>query len=307
MTYVANERLPNFLIVGAMKSGTTTVYRDLETQPRIFFPVHKEPHNLCYESVLSDEGRVQYASLFRGARAEQLCGEASTGYTKLPVRQGVVKRARQLLGPDLRIIYSVREPVARALSHHRHLYLSGFASPDFEETLRHTPDLIDVSRYAMQIEPWIEMFGPQLVYISQLETYSQDRQAGLKELCTFMGIEAQPELVEENVVFRSAEDKQKVPSWLAGPFRRIVTSHLYLYRLRPMLPDALIVRMKRALLSSPQEIRRPSPAVIDELIEGVRDDAERLRRFMGRSEPLWDFDSVRMKYVGADQPAGAAV
>lgn len=290
-----------------MKAGTTTVFEDLQTQPQIFFPVHKEPHNLCFDTVLGDAGLARYVRLFRRARPDQLCGEASTGYTKLPVYQGVPERARQVLGPNLRIIYSVREPVARSLSHHLHLHLAGEASADFEETLQHRSELIDFSRYAMQIDPWIETFGRQRIHIVQLERYADDRREGLRELCTFLGVEPQAELVQESKVFRAAKDKRRIPSWLAGPLQKVTSNHWYRYTLRPLIPDNAITRLKKTLFKPPPQLPPPRPAVIDQIVDTVRDDAERLRQIMGRDEPLWDFDAVRAKYVRTDQRAEAAV
>jgi hypothetical protein len=201
--------------------------------------------------------------------------------------------------------------VARALSHHRHLFLGGMATDNFEETLRRTPDLIAFGRYAMQIEPWIETFGRKQVHIAQLESYSNDRRSGLVELCKFLGIEAQPDLVHSQTVFRAAKDKRKVPSWMAGPWRQVTCSHWYLYRVRPKIPDGVIAQLKRLVLRSPPPPPPPPrPAIIDAIIDAVRDDADKLRQIMGRDQPLWDFDAVRAQYVpgaGHDQPAVAAI
>ena len=78
-------RLPGFLIIGAMKAGTTTLYHDLLTNPQVFFPLDKEPGNLASHDVLGEDGRGRYASIFKTARPDQICGEASTTYTKLPM------------------------------------------------------------------------------------------------------------------------------------------------------------------------------------------------------------------------------
>ena len=78
------SRLPDFLIIGGMKCGSTTLFRDLDTSPAVSFPAHKEPHNLLDDAVLSGEGKAKYAGLYKHARPDQRLGDASTGYTKLP-------------------------------------------------------------------------------------------------------------------------------------------------------------------------------------------------------------------------------
>ena len=106
---------PDFLIVGAMKAGTTTLYHDLSEHPDIFLPVLKEPEVLTTLERL-DEMRAYYARLFRPARPGQLKGEASTAYTKRPNNEGVAEKARALCGDGLKIIYIRRDPVERIRS-----------------------------------------------------------------------------------------------------------------------------------------------------------------------------------------------
>lgn len=86
-------RRPDFLIIGAMKAGTTTLYRDLVDHPNIFLPEQKEPNTLVMYG--SDMRRIidDYASLFARSPQDAICGEASTAYTKRPDNEGVAARA----------------------------------------------------------------------------------------------------------------------------------------------------------------------------------------------------------------------
>ena len=90
-------RLPDFLIVGAQKAGTTSLYFDLLKNPAVFMPSDKELGNLLDDDVCTPPGRAAYAKRFRRARPDQLCGEATTSYTKLPDHPGVSDRARRVL------------------------------------------------------------------------------------------------------------------------------------------------------------------------------------------------------------------
>ena len=73
-------KLPAFLIIGAMKSGTTTLYRDLLAHPDIFMPAHKEPSNLCHDRVLDENGLREYAHHFELAKSDQLIGVIASPY-----------------------------------------------------------------------------------------------------------------------------------------------------------------------------------------------------------------------------------
>ena len=92
--------LPSFLVIGAMKAGTTTLFQDLKDHPNIFMPSDKELHDLNTEDVLTEKGVAAYEKFFKDSSTEQRCGEASTGYTKLPDIEGVPSRAHALLGGD---------------------------------------------------------------------------------------------------------------------------------------------------------------------------------------------------------------
>ncbi|NER32103.1 MAG: sulfotransferase domain-containing protein, partial [Symploca sp. SIO1C4] len=76
-------RLPDFLIIGAAKSGTTTLYKYLCRHPQICMSNPKEPDFFAIDHIY-DQGIDWYSSLFSEARLKQVCGEASTTYTRLP-------------------------------------------------------------------------------------------------------------------------------------------------------------------------------------------------------------------------------
>ncbi|MBC7173545.1 MAG: sulfotransferase domain-containing protein, partial [Polyangiaceae bacterium] len=96
-------RLPDFLIIGAAKSGTTTLFRYLINHSRVFDLAEKEP---CFFDAEVNWGRGLdwYRNLFVGARDDQLCGEASTNYTRYPQVPGVPERIKRVV-PDAKLIY----------------------------------------------------------------------------------------------------------------------------------------------------------------------------------------------------------
>lgn len=294
-------RFPDFLIIGAMKSGTTTLYRDLLTNPRIFMPLEKEPHSLCDDAVLADPGRGAYASLFEGAGADQLAGEASTGYTKLPDHPGVVARARALLPPHARFIYLVREPVSRTISHHRHVATSGRVRDPIDIAITSHPALINYSLYAMQVEPWLDAFGPDRVRVMIFERFVRDRLAAAEECARFLGIPARPELVEADRVFNPGDSKPVLSR--SGPMRWVQQSWPYRRILRPMLSLEARERLRRALLPrATPRLAPPSERTIDLILERVIPDAQRLARLIGTGSPPWDFDEVRERLLSAPEP-----
>jgi len=283
-------KLPDFLIVGAMKSGTTTLHHDLQSNQHIFMPEDKEPEALLDDAVLSDEGRSCYAALFRRARSDQVCGEASTAYAKRPTHEGVSARARALLGPLLRVIYVVRDPVSRAISHHRHLAGIQRLPVRFDDAVATDSTLVDYGRYAMQIEPWIEMFGPEQVRVICFEKFVQARVETVRSVCDFLGVETHDHVVDSQRIYNRSDGKPQ----MVGMWRSLRGSIVYDRIIRPLLPQRIREGMRRVLL--PREKAwpvPPSPAVLDRMIHTFRADTERLQHLLDLDVPYWNFDNIR--------------
>ena len=138
--------LPNFLIIGAAKSGTTSLYRYLEQHPQVYMKV-KEPGFFAYEGrqvrLCGPEDqerfdarvvveRCAYERLFADVTTEKAYGEASVAYLYI---RGTAERIRRY-APDMRLIAILRNPVDRAFSSYLHMRRDGREPlPAFEEAL----------------------------------------------------------------------------------------------------------------------------------------------------------------------------
>ena len=107
-------KLPDFIIIGAAKAGTTSLYALLDRHPDIFMPAHKEPEFFARDDHYA-KGIDSYATLFEGATPHQQVGEASTLYSLAPFFGHTAGRIKAHL-PQVKLIYVMREPVARAYS-----------------------------------------------------------------------------------------------------------------------------------------------------------------------------------------------
>ena len=139
-----------------------------------------------------------------------MLGEASTAYTKRPDFDGVAERARTLLGPHLRVVYLVRDPVDRIVSHFWHDWAEGKVSGAIDDVVLRESRFVDYSRYAYQIEPWIREFGPKNVLILRFEEYVASRAMTLERTLEFLGVPrlARPEIDER--VRENARDERRV-------------------------------------------------------------------------------------------------
>src|SRR5579875_2283284 len=167
---------PDFIVIGAMKSATTTLHEQLARQPGLFMSRPKEP-NFFSDDANYARGWGWYGSLFRRANLGDLRGEASTHYTKLPTYPRTVERMRHDL-PRLKLIYVMRHPIDRLISQYVHEVTVGRITVGLLESLGSHPELIDYGRYSMQLKPYLEAYGfssvlpvffPRLVMHSQAE------------------------------------------------------------------------------------------------------------------------------------------
>jgi hypothetical protein len=217
-------RLPDFLIIGAAKSGTSTLYQHLTRHPRIYMSTIKEP---CFfdADVAWDKGLDWYRSLFADAGPEQICGEASTNYTRWPQVPDVPARISKIL-PDVKLIYILRHPVDRAYSHYVHRYTKEVCpgqpfEETFEEFVEHDPMCLDSSDYLLQINQYLEYFPRESFLFLLLDDLKRDPEALLRNAFRFLG-------VDEKADFLAAEEvmENQATSFREGKLREHITAPL---------------------------------------------------------------------------------
>lgn len=104
--------MPNFLIIGAPRAGTTLLYEGLWRHPEIYMSPVKEPWFFCEEELQIVQDLETYRALFSEVRDEEAIGEASTIYLYSPKAPLCIKQHL----PDARLVATLRNPVERAYS-----------------------------------------------------------------------------------------------------------------------------------------------------------------------------------------------
>lgn len=176
------------LIIGAMKCGTTTLFNRLAQHPEVAPSRVKEPSFFCDDRYEAGELR-RYRELWEWEPdRHRIAIEASASYTKRPRDANCPERIAELedQGADLRFLYCIRNPLDRILSHVYHGLYQGWTQALDEGISEHT---LNVSRYAMQLEPYARRFGRERIYLVVLEQFSADPLASLRSICEFLGID----------------------------------------------------------------------------------------------------------------------
>lgn len=154
-----------------MKAGTTSLYEDLSKLPGIYMLPDKEPDALVNDSVLTPSGKANYLSLFKEAHPDDICGEASTSYTKMPDLAGVPARAVAILGNNLKVIYLRREPLARIVSHYKHLWGLNLEHRPLNEAVLDDDSYVNYSRYDYQLSFWRSVLPEKQILVLDFEEY----------------------------------------------------------------------------------------------------------------------------------------
>lgn len=178
-----SQQLPNFLHIGPGKSGSTWLHEVLISHPEVYL---SEAKDLYFFSRYYDRGLDWYGAQFRGVRPEhKIIGEVCPDYL---VNTEAPERIRECLGPDVRLMVTLREPAARAFSSYLYLQRHGLAAPTFIETARSEPVLLDEGRYATLLRRYLGSFDRKALHIAVFDDLQADPQAFLDEVTDWLQI-----------------------------------------------------------------------------------------------------------------------
>lgn len=271
--------LPNFLVIGAMKAGTTSLWAYLRAHPDVFMPEEKEPDFFVAEKAWV-RGTGWYTTLFDGADAFPARGEASTNYSKHPLFSGVPGRVAAVV-PDVRLVYLVRHPLERIRSHYLHAVRAGWERRPLPRAAVADRQYLDISLYAMQLDRWLEHFEPAQILVVTAESLRDERAQTVAHVLRFVGARQDVTLGLDRELHGRAED-DRPPRW-PGALTH-VPGRAAAARLTPPALRRAISR--RVALDSPARLRLPS-SVEERLLAELRPDVARLRRFLGDDFDGW--------------------
>jgi hypothetical protein len=200
--------MPNFFIVGAQKSGTTSLYYYLQQHPQIYMSRIKEPDFFSSrdDEQYPDEPDADrptlvndidtYRSLFRDVSGETAIGEASTSYLCVP---SAPERIRCHV-PDARLIVILRDPAERTYSSFLHSLRWGYETQrDFAQALQREKSAVDEGGllasykqrgfYYPQVKRYFDTFGRDKVQVYLFEDLNADPDNVLRDVFEFLGVD----------------------------------------------------------------------------------------------------------------------
>lgn len=291
--------VPDFIIIGAMKSGTTTLYQYLCQHADIFMTTPKEPGYFSRNEVYQ-KGPEWYLSLFANARPGQKIGEASTCYSRWPTYAHVPERIFKS-NPKTKLIYLLRHPVDRAYSHYGHLrFYHDKTYPSFEDALVAEPEIVDASKYMCQIEQFLQFFPKEQLYLVDFDGLIANPKDAVNEILAFIGCNEINLSFENGIKANEAGEtslkrkmlasvykirrfpiiKQLVDVLLPKQFRKGLARHLVNIFFSSRLGHWLVKHGKAELPPLQSDTR-------SHLLQELKDDTQALEVFWGRNIRKW--------------------
>ncbi|MFM9045551.1 MAG: sulfotransferase domain-containing protein [Solirubrobacterales bacterium] len=277
---------PQLIIIGGLKCGTTSIHHYLGLHPEIHMSKPKEL-NFFVEELNWDLGLDWDESRFDDHFP--VSGESSPHYTNRPRFNGVAQRIHDNC-PDVRLIYMVRDPISRILSHWVHATGAGYETREFVETLS-LPDTsyIHRSMYWMQLQPYLEFFDRDRISVISQEELSRDREGTMRKAFSFLGVD--PDFTSEQFD-REWEKSSAKPE---GKYQ-VLEKLIKLPGLRSLdrnfdrLPESMRWMVEK-LVHDPDKPPAPKPEIPDVLGEVLvgrfRDDVASLTTWTGHGFEGW--------------------
>lgn len=272
---------PTFLVIGAQKAATTSLYHYLGAHPEVFVSPGKELNYFVAEQGWSN-GPTWYEAQFDGAGGSIARGEASPSYTMYPAFTGVPARIAALV-PDVRLVYLVRHPIERMRSSYLHGLSRGTEHRPIDVALVHDLRYQNATMYGMQLDQYLRHFSADQLLVIRSEDLRDHRADTLRKVFVHLGVDPDPPTVDSNVEHHRSEYK-RVP-W--GMTRSLMGLSSYA-RALGAAPTA-VQRVHARLMYRPAEPAdtRLTPEVERGILERLRPDLELLCQQLNLDADPW--------------------
>lgn len=289
--------LPNCVIAGVPKSGTTSLYHYLGQHPDVYVTGKKEPRYLLIDT--DESGREigmdpntpfehlpikiknfdDYVALFDGVAGEKVVIDASTYYA---FSQVAIKRLRQLM-PEVKIVFSLRDPISRAYSDYLMNLHQKRELRKVEDALVEGEFYVECGRYYTYLTPWFEAFDPSQIKVVLFDDLKKDALAVHQDICRFLGID---DTHVPDLTIRMKGGKPKNEALFNFIFRAKKTS--LFKKIYPKLPTTIYKTWREVSVRYVFEKDATLPQdVAQRLYDNYRDEIVQLEKLLGRDLSAW--------------------
>lgn len=285
---------PTFLLIGAAKSGTTSLCALLGSHPDIFMTDPKETNFFAYDELFA-KGPQWYESLYCDSGDCTARGEGSPLYTLGNKYPEAARRIAEY-DPMLKLIVIVRHPLERIESGWLEMRSWGDETvhADFNRALKLNRDwLVDSTMYWQEIERYRQYFSDEQILVLFFEDFVRDRQAVLSSCFEFLGVDADIEL-DKSTLHLNPSNEKRIRRRSISVLRSIPGIGIPYSLAKKLVPEVLRVPIRNRILNAPATERpKWTPESQRWVVEELRDDTHRLLQHCGKQHDYWDLDTPR--------------
>jgi len=271
--------MPNFLVIGTAKCGTTSVCDLLGRHPQVFISHPREPGFFGRRD--PEKTLAWYQALFEGATGVAAVGEGSTVYTHpRNIQHTAEDIANQI--PQCRLIFMVRDPIKRLESDWRMRKHEGWAEGSINQAVVRQDSLIGHGMYWKNLSVYLRSFSPEQILVVFLEDFARDAQFELERL--FAHIRVDPLGLAPHA---NKPQNQSAGFRRDGLIARMIRRSSQLERLKSIFPAGVIQAGKLMITRKEDLSVQWDPKVRDSVIERFREDSRELLRYCGKPPDFW--------------------
>jgi len=280
--------IPDFVIIGAMKCATSTLHDQLARIDGISMTEPKEP-NFFSDELNWAKGMGWYESLFESMPVDDLKGESSTHYTKLPTYPLCIPRMHEHL-PNAKLIYVMRDPIDRIVSQYIHEWSQRVIEDGctIDDAIDRYPMLAEYSKYAMQLSPYVEKWGMGHILPVFFERLMHNPQEEFERVGRFLGITTELQWDMDDAQNVSSQRQRR------GPVVNAILGNRVMQAVRrTMLPESLRARIRSRWTMKERPVLSDSSI---EKLHGMLDpEMQRLGEWIGRDLTCANYRDVVMR------------
>lgn len=277
--------LPNFLIIGTRKAGTSSLYHNLVQHPEIFMPTLKgsrfllhDPDGPAGSSGATVQTLEEYSRLFAGAESTgaRAIGEASPSYFQSP---DAARRIRECL-PEARLIVSLRNPVDKVYSQYQmNLRRAGKSGP-LPPTYEHLEPLMGACFYAKHLQVYLDLFPRRQLKVLVFEQWIRSQRECAADLFRFLGVSDSSVVLDDS--------RYNIGGLPRNVFyRSLLSARDSLISLKPLVPKSIRKVVNRSINSGMEKAPSLPTELGRRLASAFRTDVAQLEKLTGLDLAAW--------------------
>jgi hypothetical protein len=283
-------KLPDFLVVGPQKAGTSWIHRYFTIRGDVCLP--RNVKETAFFDRFYDRGIPWYGGHFRNQKSYRRTGEVASTYFH---DAHAPARILDELGP-IPLIITLRDPACRAFSLYLHLRRYGQTQLDFREAVRCFPVLLNSCRYATLVKRWIGTFGRDNLLILQQEHLANSPEAFASPIVQFLGL---PEVELDPSLYQQINAAAVPPSFWLARISHWLADTTRAYGLYRTVAVAKALGLKPLIFGRPGS--KPLPALTDEDRDWM---ISQLRQEISELEEILDLDLSHWRTVSTSEDVG---